>query len=144
MQPDKLEGRRCRKGKTQWRSCWKVDVVNCKGIARRRFVWYLCVHFFLTTQAPYLCPEDNPTPSQLRHCYLHLKKTNTTKNRKSLTQESNSPKTDSWPVNHRLTRLRRVLPLVYLLDFRLLPSINRFLVDHRLICLTRQPIDRHG
>jgi hypothetical protein len=54
--------------------------------------------------------------------YLRLKKTNTTKNRKRLMQESNSHKIDSPVANCGLTRLRRALPLAYLLNFCLLPS----------------------
>jgi hypothetical protein len=33
----------------------------------------VCLIFFLTTQGCYLCPEDNPAPSRLRHCLLASK-----------------------------------------------------------------------
>jgi hypothetical protein len=39
MQPDELEGQRCRKEKKNaMAKSLKVDVVNCKGFARRWFV----------------------------------------------------------------------------------------------------------
>jgi hypothetical protein len=63
MQPDELERRLVEKReKSQWRSRRKVDAVKCKWFARRRFVYYWCVHFFPTMQGHYLCSEENPTP----------------------------------------------------------------------------------
>jgi hypothetical protein len=149
MQLDELEGQICRKenknamAKSLKSRYCKLDAVNCKGFARRRFVWYWCVHFFPTTQGHYLCPEDNSTPSRLQHCLLASKKTNTTKNRKRLMQESNSPKTDSdslsiidWPASVILYPWC----IFSISAFSLL--ISRFPSWPSADWLTLQPIDR--
>jgi hypothetical protein len=76
--------------------------------------------------------------------YLHLKTKKLLKNRKGLSQESNSLKTDSWPVvNRGLTRLRCTFLLAYLLDCRLLSfhrPIPRLTIDRSIDLLVHRQI----
>jgi hypothetical protein len=103
-----------KKRKTQWRSRRKVDVVNCKGFAQRQFVWYWFVQIFRPRRVAIYILRTTQLLADYSIVYLHLKKTNTTKIEKGLMRESNSSKTNSWPVvNHRLTRLHHVLHLAY-------------------------------
>jgi hypothetical protein len=70
---DDVEEKKNAMAKSPKSRCCKVDAVKFKGFARSRFVWYWCVHCFRPRKIAIYVPEDNPTPSRLRHYLLASK-----------------------------------------------------------------------
>jgi hypothetical protein len=121
--------------------------VNCKGFARRRFVWYWCVHFFWPRRVAIYVLRSTRLLADYGIVYLHLKKTITTKNRKKDSHRSpNSLKLTLDPlpiIDWPASTVSCLLGASSWFSPSFFPSTG-LPVDHRPIGLTHRSINRIG